>query len=142
MNESLYLNKVCFLNQFEEHSLLICFMSLIVSIAFILICNFEIQLSVPIKGIYQSDTKSIKFIADLESIEKIVNCQNIKLDNLKYPFEIKNISEILLDETHQTNYQIIEIKSPKDFRENQVVQIQLLDKKDKIIKKIVKMIGE
>lgn len=140
MNESLYLNKICFQEYQDKPSSLFPWISLILSVCFVLICIFEIQLSTPIKAIYDLENKSLKISCLLDDINKLSQYENIVIDSQKYPFQIQNISEIFIDEKTLENYQIIDLESPKSYRNHQVIQIYLLDKKEKIIKKIKKLI--
>lgn len=140
MNESLYLNKICFQEYQDKPSSLLPWISLILSICFVLICIFEIQLSTPMKAIYQQESGSLKINFLLDDISKLSQYENIIIDHQKYLFQIQNISEILIDNKNFENYQIIDLESPKPYRNNQVIQIYLLDKKEKIIKKLKKLL--
>ena len=140
MNESLYLNKICFQEYQDKPSSLLPWISLILSICFVLICIFEIQLSTPMKAIYKQESGSLKINFLLDDISKLSQYENIIIDHQKYLFQIQNISEILIDNKNFENYQIIDLESPKPYRNNQVIQIYLLDKKEKIIKKLKKLL--
>ncbi len=47
-----------------------------------------------------------------------------------------------MDEINKINYQTIEIKCEEKLIQNQIVPIVLLDKKEKLIKKIIKIVKE
>ena len=64
----------------------------------------------------------------------------MNIDGLETDFKIKNMSEIKVMEETRTNYQIIEVESPKKYRKNQVFHILLFDSKEKIIEKLKKII--
>jgi len=78
----------------------------------------------------------------LDKIDQIYQYKSLKVENTEIPFQIINFSEILLDESKMESYQKIEIKSPFEFRENQIIKAYFLDKKERIIVKIVKLLLE
>ena len=111
-----------------------------ISICFILICFFEIQLSLPLKAIYKVDKKTLEIMVEMDEIKSLTQYVNIRIENQIYPFKIQNISEIIIDEKELKSYQIVDLESPKSFQNNQIIEIYLLDKKEKIIKKLKKII--
>lgn len=141
MNESLYLNKISFLEKKEKKFSLIPWISLLLSILFFCSCLIEIQFSLPTYAIYQSENQTLVIAWDLQDIKSLSSTNNMKINQSIFPFQIANMGEIEINEKEMKNYQKIEIKSPIVYQNNQIIQIYLLDKKEKIIKKIKKLIS-
>ena len=62
--------------------------------------------------------------------------KEIEIEKQRFPFQILNMSEILYDNQTNQNFQKVELYSPNTYLNNQVIQIKLLDKKERIILKI------
>ncbi|MCI8575679.1 MAG: hypothetical protein HFI09_04335 [Bacilli bacterium] len=140
MNESLYLNKICFQKEEESSNATIFCLSLIISFFFLLSCILEIQLSIPAYVSYDSEKNVLIMTYEFEKINDLLNFKEIQIEDQNFPFQIQNISEILRNEFTNKNFQNIELSSPCAFRNNQVLQIKLLDKRDKVIKKIFRLL--
>ena len=82
-------------------------------------------LSEPYRNLFQIDSKYVK-----------ISEENVK--NEEYSFKINSISN-LLSENYQ-NYQIYTLKTNINLKENEVVKITFYYNKEKIIKKIFKII--
>ena len=136
VNESLYLNKICYQEEKEPTNTTILWISLIISFFFLVSCIFEIQRSIPIYAVYDIEKNALIINYELEKMNDLLTIKEIQIENQKFPFQIKNISEIFRNDSINKNVQNIEINSPYSFLNNQIIQIKLLDKKDKVIKKI------
>lgn len=138
MNESLYLNKICFQEELEKTSILPLLLSFCLSILFFLSCILEIQLTSPIYAVYQKENSVLIINYNLNNINDLLNMKEIEIEieKQRFPFQILNMSEILYDNQTNQNFQKVELYSPNTYLNNQVIQIKLLDKKERIILKI------
>ncbi|MCI8467715.1 MAG: hypothetical protein HFI08_05995 [Bacilli bacterium] len=136
MNESLYLNKICFQEEVEKTSILPLLLSFCLSILFFLSCILEIQLTSPIYAVYQKENSVLIINYNLNNINDLLNMKEIEIEKQRFPFQILNMSEILYDNQTNQNFQKVELYSPNTYLNNQVIQIKLLDKKERIILKI------
>ncbi len=105
-------------------------------------CLLKVRFSYPIKAIYQEENQVLEILWPYEKIDEIIKIEKWKQNEIEHPFEIINISEIEVDEINKINYQTIEIKCEEKLIQNQIVPIVLLDKKEKLIKKIIKIVKE
>ena len=62
----------------------------------------------------------------------------MEINNNEYSYKIDNISNLLND--NYQNYQVYTLKTNINLKENEVVQITFYYNKEKIIKKILKII--
>lgn len=74
----------------------------------------------------------------LENSDIISEANILKIDDKTYNFSISNISEIFNE--NYINYQNYEITVPVKFKNNEVKKITFYYKKERIIKKILKLI--
>ena len=74
----------------------------------------------------------------LENSDIISKANIIKIDDKTYNFSISSISEIFNE--NYINYQNYEITVPVNFRNNEVKKITFYYKKERMIKKILKLI--
>ena len=81
---------------------------------------------------------SIILNVELGNSDIINNSSYLKIDNKKYNYKIKSISDIKVD--NFINYQEIQIDVSNSFIENQVLDITFYYKEEKIIKKIIDII--
>jgi hypothetical protein len=81
---------------------------------------------------------SIILNVELGNSDIINNSSYLKIDNKKYNYTIKSISDIKVD--NFINYQEFQIEVNNCFIENQVLDITFYYKKEKIIKKIIDII--
>ena len=84
-------------------------------------------------GIYIKGT--LKVDISIKNSDSITHSRYLLINNKKYTYKIKNISKIY--ETNQDYYQTYSLTINKKIRENEVVDITLLSKKERIIKKII-----
>ena len=74
----------------------------------------------------------------LENSDIISDADILKIDDKTYNFSILNISEIFNE--NYINYQNYEITIPAKFKNNEVKKITFYYKKERMIKKILKLI--
>lgn len=74
----------------------------------------------------------------LENSDIISKAKILKIDDKTYNFSISSISEIFNE--NYINYQNYEITVPVNFRNNEVKKITFYYKKERMIKKILKLI--
>ena len=74
----------------------------------------------------------------LENSDIISDADILKIDDKTYNFSILNISEIFNE--NYINYQNYEITVPAKFKNNEVKKITFYYKKERMIKKILKLI--
>ena len=140
MNEYLSLNKISYLAQTEKKHPFLIWTTLFLVIFFWLSCFVKIRLSYKTVAIYNSTNNTLEIYWQYEKIEKFNEYEKIKIENSESNLSIQNMSEIGVDNINRQNYQTIEIVSPKIYRHNQVISIQLLDHQEKVIIKLKKII--
>lgn len=140
MKEFLSHNKISFYEKQESHVSLSLWISLILSFLFVLSCSITIRLSIPIYAIYEETTNHLILLIPVSEINQLSKQEIIKIEKKNYPFQIKSREELLIDEKSKQNIQKIIVESPEKFQNNQMIQVYLLDKKEKIITKIKKII--
>ena len=64
----------------------------------------------------------------------------IKVDNKKYLGKVINISEVQLDNVSLINYQEVKLETSVDAVDNQIFKVSIFYNKEKVIKKIKKII--
>lgn len=72
--------------------------------------------------------------------DTINNMEYIKVDNKKYLGKVINISEVKLDAESLINYQEVKFATNIDIVDNQVFKVSIFYNKEKVIKKIKKII--
>lgn len=72
--------------------------------------------------------------------DTINNMEYIKVDNKKYEGKVINISEVKLDSESLINYQEVKFATNIDAVDNQVFKVSIFYNKEKVIKKIKKII--
>ncbi len=140
MNEYITHNKISFLMQKEKTT---SFQFWIVLFFFIMLwssCLIKVNLSYKTFAIYKKASNNLEIYWQYNELEKLNDIEKIKINNIEIDFQIQNMSEIKIDQSSLQNYQILEVMSPKEFIDNQILQIQLLDKKEKVIEKVKKII--
>lgn len=140
MNESLYHNKIAFLNKREHSPSFLIWLSIFLAILIWASCFIEIRLSYKTTGYFNEETNSIEIFWPFDTIEKLYQYEQMKIDGKLVNLEILNMSEIKKDEQNLITYQIISLKSPEKYRKNQTFQLLLYDKKERIIEKAKKII--
>lgn len=139
MNESLFLNKTSFLLQKEKHIPILVIVILVFMESLWIMCFVEIRISYKTNALYKPSTNTLEIYWLYNNVDKINQIEKLKIEEQEMDFQIKNISEIKVD-GNRNNYQIIEVKSPEKYKENQIIQLKLLDKKERILKKVKKLI--
>ncbi len=66
----------------------------------------------------------------------------LKIKNKDTFYTIAYISELKYDETAQINYQIYALETDNKYVENQIVNVSFYYNKEKIIKKVIRLIKE
>ncbi|MCI8393946.1 MAG: hypothetical protein HFH86_00475 [Bacilli bacterium] len=140
MIESLYHNKVSYLSKKKKIIPVGLYFSMIVTCFLLLSCSISISSTNPIFAIYQKENNTLLFSWPISEIETLSYYEKMKIENQIVDFKIKNMSNLLVDEVTMQNVQKIEIESPKSFLDQQVLKVYLLDRKEKIILKIKKII--
>lgn len=140
MNESLFLNKISYQNEQEKNPNYFFWISIIITILLIITSSISVRLSIKIATIYNEETNTLEMMWDYEKVNQLNQFEKIKIDEVEHSFHILNMSEIKVMRETNWNYQIVEIESPRIYHKNQVVYILLCDKKEKIIKKLKKII--
>lgn len=87
-------------------------------------------------GIYKEGFVEVTLTVD--SIETIKNGDFLKIDNIKYYYEIINFGEISSYEN--IYFQSVYIKIEKEFYENEIVEFNIFYDKERIIKKVINLI--
>lgn len=139
MNESLYHNKISYLNEKEKKPNYLIWISLVLALMIWITCFVPIRLSYKMTGIYNEETGNLEIYWPYEQIEKLHQIEKIKIEEEKIDFKIVNMSEIKVNENTMTNFQIIEIQVEKKYRKKQILSLQVFDKKEKIIFKLEKI---
>lgn len=144
MKEFLYNNSESFLNETKySYQNFAIALTICLSVLFFCSCIFKISDIYEVKGVYKKETQVIQILWPFETINKFSTFEKVKIKNNIASIEIQNMSEVLLDEEKLKNYQIIEIKTKEELLDNQIVTIELMNKKEIIIKKIIyKIIGK
>ena len=74
----------------------------------------------------------------IEYSDTVVNGEYLMINDKKYNYEILNISEIL--QSNNINYQEVTLKFENQFLENMVLNTNIYHTKEKVFKKIKKII--
>lgn len=72
--------------------------------------------------------------------DTVLTTEFFKINNNEYEFNIVQLSNLLVDTTTMTNYQEIILEIPESFPENTVVQVAVYYNKEKVYKKIQKLL--
>jgi len=139
MNEYLEYNKICFQEDVEKAPQIVIWVVIFITLIGVSSSFFKIRLSHSVSSIYNEETKELNIIWPCESIDKLNEIEKIEVNKNVFDFQIKNISEINIDEKTWQNYQIVSIQSPVVYLHNQIVEIKMFDKKEKIIVKLKKI---
>lgn len=140
MNEYLYHNKISFRNQRERKVPYLFWISIFLCMTIWSSCIIKVRFSYKVSAIYNEEKNALQIYWDYENIDLLNKIEKARVEETEIAFQVLSISEIKINELTQTNYQIVEISSPKKYQENQMINIKLLDKKEKIIKKVKKII--
>lgn len=121
--------------KYKNNILIIIFFGIVVILLFLLIFlqsydNFVTYASF--------NGKNFIIPVKLENSDIISKANILKIDDKTYNFSISSISEIFNE--NYINYQNYEITVPVKFRNNEVKKITFYYKKERMIKKILKLI--
>lgn len=111
---------------------------IILILILIFLQNYEVYDIYNTYGYY--DKGGIKFNIPFINSDIINNMEYLKINNENYEYQNISISEILLDQATLTNYQEVSIEGAKSFIDNQVLKVTIYHNKEKIIKKIQKLL--
>lgn len=89
-------------------------------------------------GYVQDELLNIKI--SIQTPDMLTNLKYIKIGSNKYKAEIKEVSDILLDEDNFINYQMVKLKIDEKLNDNQVFEISIFYNEEKVFKKILKLL--
>ena len=89
-------------------------------------------------GYVQDELLNIKI--SIQTPDMLTNLKYIKIGSNNYKVEIKEISDMLLDEENFINYQIVKMKIDERLNNNQVFEIGIFYNEEKVYKKILKLL--
>ena len=121
--------------KYQNNTLLIIFTGIICRIVILLIFLKSYSSFVTYATF---DGKSFIVPIEIENSDIISEAGMLKIDDITYKFSVLSISEIFSD--NYTNYQNYEIYVSKKFKNNEVKKITFYYKKERVIKKILKLI--
>lgn len=113
-------------------------LSLILILVLIFLQNYEVCDIYNTYGYYEEG--GIKFSLPIAHSDIINRIEGIKIDNQDYEYQNISISKILLDQNTLVNYQEIFMQVNGDFIDNQVLKITIYHNKEKIRKKIQRLL--
>lgn len=140
MNEYLQSNKISFFMEKENSTTLAIWFAIFFTLTMLGVSLISIRIPYNVISIYNEESKSLDLIWPYEQISMLNDFEKVLIDRKEKDFKIINLSEIKINEQATSNYQIVSIESPEKYFPNQVVQLKILDKKEKIIIKIKKII--
>ena len=114
--------------------------SLILTILSIYICQNSLYDRLDLVAI--SDGDNLIVAVPVTYSDTFKTGESIALGKETYHYSITSISEMQVDLTQQLNYQNFSIKIDKKYPQNQILKITLYYNKEKIIKKVIKLIKE
>ncbi len=85
------------------------------------------------------------FYSSLEDVKDILKANEILIDKNNYPYSVKNVGSLEVDETSKRNYQLIELdfSLPKKYQQNNLcLDVKIKGKEERLIKKISKILFE
>lgn len=82
--------------------------------------------------------RSLVLNIPIEYSDTIINGEYLVIEDEKYTYEVKNISEILL--SNNINYQEVVIDIENNFKENSIVDTNIYHDKEKVATKLKKLI--
>ena len=113
--------------------LIVIFMTLLVYVL-----NLNMYESFNTYGYVQDELLNIKI--SIEIPDMLTNLKYVKIGSNNYKVEIKEISDMLLDEENLINYQMVKLKIDERLNDNQVFKIGIFYNEEKVYKKILKML--
>lgn len=107
-------------------------------IVLVYVLNLNMYESFNTYGYVQDELLNIKI--SIQTPDMLTNLKYIKIGSNNYKVEIKEISDMLLDEENFINYQIVKMKIDERLNNNQVFEIGIFYNEEKVYKKILKML--
>ena len=107
-------------------------------IALVYVLNLNMYESFNTYGYVQDELLNIKI--SIQTPDMLTNLKYIKIGSNNYKVEIKEISDMLLDEENFINYQIVKMKIDERLNNNQVFEIGIFYNEEKVYKKILKLL--
>lgn len=107
-------------------------------IVLVYVLNLNMYESFNTYGYVQDELLNIKI--SIQTPDMLTNLKYIKIGSNNYKVEIKEISDMLLDEENFINYQIVKMKIDERLNNNQVFEICIFYNEEKVYKKILKML--
>lgn len=107
-------------------------------IVLVYVLNLNMYESFNTYGYVQDELLNIKI--SIETPDMLTNLKYIKIGSNNYKVEIKEISDMLLDEENFINYQIVKMKIDERLNNNQVFEICIFYNEEKVYKKILKLL--
>lgn len=126
------------LNMKYKYSFKIIILSTLFILFIIYLLNLDIYNTYQIKG-YVIDNL-VYFKLPIEYPDVINNLEYIKINEEKGNYEIKNISAVMFDEDNLVNYQLISIDTKKEEKEENIVNICIYYNKEKVYKKLQRLL--
>lgn len=107
-------------------------------IVLVYVLNLNMYESFNTYGYVQDELLNIKI--SIQTPDMLTNLKYIKIGSNNYKVEIKEISDMLLDEENLINYQMVKLKIDERLNNNQVFEICIFYNEEKVYKKILKML--
>lgn len=107
-------------------------------IVLVYVLNLNMYESFNTYGYVQDELLNIKI--SIQTPDMLTNLKYIKIGSNNYKVEIKEISDLLLDEENFINYQIVKMKIDERLNNNQVFEICIFYNEEKVYKKILKLL--
>ncbi len=107
-------------------------------IVLVYVLNLNMYESFNTYGYVQDELLNIKI--SIQTPDMLTNLKYIKIGSNNYKVEIKEISDMLLDEENFINYQIVKMKIDERLNNNQVFEIGIFYNEEKVYKKILKLL--
>lgn len=107
-------------------------------IVLVYVLNLNMYESFNTYGYVQDELLNIKI--SIQTPDMLTNLKYIKIGSNNYKVEIKEISDMLLDEENFINYQMVKMKIDERLNDNQVFKIGIFYNEEKVYKKILKML--
>jgi len=107
-------------------------------IVLVYVLNLNMYESFNTYGYVQDELLNIKI--SIQTPDMLTNLKYVKIGSNNYKTEIKEISDVLLDEENLINYQIVKMKIDERLNNNQVFEICIFYNEEKVYKKILKLL--
>lgn len=107
-------------------------------IVLVYVLNLNMYESFNTYGYVQDELLNIKI--SIQTPDMLTNLKYVKIGSNNYKVEIKEISDMLLDEENFINYQIVKMKIDERLNNNQVFEIGIFYNEEKVYKKILKLL--